>query len=205
MPAQGPSVKCRRPCLRLPEIILRSTILHVTLAATRVISTEMSGDNARGDTTPAPAASRPGGGCWTSCLRTWINCLGTEPSGSGRYATFTPSDGHFACRACRAAVYSSSAKMSAGCGWPAFDKCYIDAIATKRDLRYGYDRTEILCGRCGTHFGHIFTGEGLSDTDQRHCVNSRALVHIPPRQIDATQTNTTPPPLPQEVTLNITR
>lgn len=65
-----------------------------------------------------------------------------------------------------------------------FDKCYAGAVFMKRD-RDG-SRAEILCASCHGHLGHVFAGEGLTPTDERHCVNSVSIVYdatAPPEKV----------------------
>jgi peptide-methionine (R)-S-oxide reductase len=108
---------------------------------------------------------------------------GTEPAGSGEYDTFYPDGGHFVCGGCRAPLYSAEAKFKSGCGWPAFDKCYKGAINTITDSSYGMRRVEIVCGNCEGHLGHVFEGERMTPTNERHCVNSvRRAVPTPRRR-----------------------
>lgn len=91
---------------------------------------------------------------------------GTEAAGTGKYDKFYPKMGYFACRKCGSPIYSAAAKFDSGCGWPAFDKCYEGAIAHKVEDD-GTDRIEITCASCGGHLGHIFKGEGFTQTNER--------------------------------------
>lgn len=101
---------------------------------------------------------------------------GTEPPFSGEYDDFYE-DGTFICRRCNSPLFSSKAKFDAHCGWPAFDENYPDAV--KRLPDPDGQRTEIQCGNCKGHLGHVFTGEFMTDKNIRHCVNSLSIKFIP--------------------------
>lgn len=103
---------------------------------------------------------------------------GTERPFTGEYDKFYPGEGHFACRACMQPLYSAKAKFDSGCGWPAFDKTYKDSIKVEVDNAFGMQRVEIMCNKCGGHLGHVFHGEHLTETNERHCVNSLSIRYV---------------------------
>lgn len=103
---------------------------------------------------------------------------GTEYPGTGEYDRFYPKEGHFQCRACGNPLYSAESKFKSGCGWPAFDKCYQGSIKTETDGSLGMRRVEIMCDRCDGHLGHVFEGERMTETNERHCVNSLSLKYV---------------------------
>jgi len=83
--------------------------------------------------------------------------------------------GVYACRLCSLPLFQSSAKFESGTGWPSFFAPFDPAhVATVVDRSHGMARTEIRCGRCDSHLGHVFE-DGPRPTGLRYCLNSVAL------------------------------
>ena len=61
---------------------------------------------------------------------------------------------------------------------PAFDKIVEGAVVTQTDRSLGMTRVEIMCAGCGGHLGHVFEGEGFTETMERHCVNSLSMKYV---------------------------
>ncbi len=115
---------------------------------------------------------------WQACLTPEeyriLREKGTEMAFMGKYYKHKEK-GIYVCAACDYELFSSDVKYDSGSGWPSFweaiDK---DSIIKKADNSLGVVRTEILCGRCESHLGHLFS-DGPKPTGNRFCVNSVSL------------------------------
>ena len=104
-----------------------------------------------------------------------LRLASTEPAFTGEYPN-SQVVGVYHCKAFGHELFCSEAKLHSGCGWPSFyQSSGSDAMLLVEDHSYGV-RVEARCANCGSHLGHVFTGEGFDvPTDERWCINSVAL------------------------------
>lgn len=98
----------------------------------------------------------------------------TEYPFTGKYWNYTGL-GTYYCVVCGNKLFVSDAKFASSCGWPSFyETVRKNSVIYKEDLSHGMVRSEVLCGRCDSHLGHVFD-DGPKPTGLRFCMNSIML------------------------------
>ncbi|MDB5208537.1 MAG: msrB [Flavisolibacter sp.] len=83
--------------------------------------------------------------------------------------------GTYYCAVCGNGLFVSDTKFESGCGWPSFYQPVTKgSVIYEVDNTYGMKRTEVMCGRCKSHLGHVFD-DGPPPTGLRYCINGVVL------------------------------
>jgi peptide-methionine (R)-S-oxide reductase len=99
---------------------------------------------------------------------------GTERPWSSKFEHSTEI-GTYYCAVCGNPLFESDTKFESGCGWPSFYKPVSkSSIIYLPDNSHGMRRTEVECGRCKSHLGHVFE-DGPPPTGLRYCINGVVL------------------------------
>jgi peptide-methionine (R)-S-oxide reductase len=99
---------------------------------------------------------------------------GTERPFTGKYNKHDE-PGTYYCAACGNPLFKSDGKFNSSCGWPSFfEPINKESIIYLPDNSFGMKRTEVECGRCKAHLGHVFE-DGPPPTGLRYCINSVIL------------------------------
>ncbi|QDU96172.1 peptide-methionine (R)-S-oxide reductase MsrB [Lignipirellula cremea] len=103
---------------------------------------------------------------------------GTERAGAGCFLG-TKEPGVYACAGCGHPLFPTGQKFESGTGWPSFTSPVSESSVTEyTDETHGMVRTEVCCGRCDGHLGHVFP-DGPPPTGLRYCINSVSMQHVP--------------------------
>ena len=99
---------------------------------------------------------------------------GTERAFTGKFWDHKEG-GTYYCAACGNPLFNSNGKFDSNCGWPSFfEPISKGSIIYAPDNTYGMKRTEVMCGKCKAHLGHVFE-DGPPPTGLRYCINSVIL------------------------------
>jgi len=99
---------------------------------------------------------------------------GTERPWTSKFEKFKEI-GTYYCAACGNPLFKSDTKFESGCGWPSFyEPISKKSVIYTEDKSHGMVRTEVQCGRCEAHLGHVFD-DGPPPTGLRYCINGVVL------------------------------
>jgi peptide-methionine (R)-S-oxide reductase len=99
---------------------------------------------------------------------------GTERPFTSKYE-LSKEVGTYYCAVCGNPLFLSDTKFESGCGWPSFyQPISKTSVIYLKDDSHGMERTEVECGKCHSHLGHVFD-DGPPPTGLRYCINGVVL------------------------------
>ncbi|HEX6191354.1 MAG TPA: peptide-methionine (R)-S-oxide reductase MsrB [Chitinophagaceae bacterium] len=109
---------------------------------------------------------------------------GTERPWTSKFEKFNEA-GTYYCAACGNALFKSDTKFESGCGWPSFyEPISKTSVIYTPDNTHGMTRTEVQCGRCKAHLGHVFE-DGPPPTGLRYCINGVILDFAKAKEVES--------------------
>jgi peptide-methionine (R)-S-oxide reductase len=93
--------------------------------------------------------------------------------------------GVYVCAGCTAPLFDSTQRFDSGTGWPSFAAPRRAQVELAGSLPFGLGGSDVRCGRCGGHLGHVFPdgskfpGTRAAETGSRFCIDGAALVFVP--------------------------
>jgi peptide-methionine (R)-S-oxide reductase len=87
--------------------------------------------------------------------------------------------GKYSCKVCGQILFASDTKLNSATGpaglqgWPAFEDALPGSVEYVEDTSGGMYRTEVVCARCKSHLGHLFSDD--TSTGKHFCINSAGL------------------------------
>jgi len=115
---------------------------------------------------------------WKKLLSTEVYNVAREKGTERPYTSKFESSkeiGTYYCAVCGNPLFKSDTKFESGCGWPSFYQPLTkSSIIYTPDNTHGMKRTEVQCGRCHSHLGHVFN-DGPPPTGLRYCINGVVL------------------------------
>jgi peptide-methionine (R)-S-oxide reductase len=102
---------------------------------------------------------------------------GTEMPFTGEYWD-SHERGVYQCVVCGNSLFDSDTKFESGTGWPSFwEPMKQGSVKEEFDITFFMRRTEVQCGNCGSHLGHVFD-DGPAPSGLRYCINSASLKRV---------------------------